>query len=110
MSTTLTAAQRRYSAIVKSRAVRAEQLAPLRAEIAAALAEVGWARAKPVVAAALAPRWHVGGARGPWWDHVGVRSGRRILTGLQAMPRQQRLALGAVTHPPRTIAPEEASR
>jgi hypothetical protein len=110
VSATLTTTQRRHYAVVQSRALRAEQLAPLRAEIAAVIAEVGWARAKPVVAAALEPRWHVGGARGPWWEHVGFRSGERILAGLRAMPRQQRLALGAVTHPLRSIATKEVSR
>jgi len=104
---TLTAEDRRHYAIVKSRARRTEQLAPLRAEIARAIVEVGWARAKPVVVAVLAPRWHVGGARGPWIEHVGVRSGQRILTGLTALPVQGRLPL---TRPISTLKAKEATQ
>ena len=90
---TLTYEDRRHYAIVQARARRAKQLAPLRAEVAAAIAEVGWSRAKPVVTKALGPRWHVGGARGPWIEHVGTRAGTRILAGLRALPVQGRLGL-----------------
>jgi hypothetical protein len=86
-------------AIACAQARRDRDLAPLRTEVAAAIAAVGWRRAKPLVAAALGPRWHVDGPRGPWWEHVGKRSGARILAGLRALPVQGRLALIAERAP-----------
>jgi hypothetical protein len=92
---TRTLAERRRVAIARARARREQELAPLRAEVARAVAAVGWRRAKPVIAQVLGPRWHVGGPRGPWWDHVGRRSGARILAELAALPAQGRLPLRA---------------
>ncbi len=99
---TPTAAERRRAAIAHARARRDHDLAPLRAEVRAAIEAVGWPRAKPLVAQALAPRWHVGGPRGPWWGPVGKRAGARILADLGALPAQGRLALSQ----PRRRVPE----
>jgi hypothetical protein len=86
-----TAAQRR--AIARSREARRIKLAPLHAEIEAAIADVGWRRARPVIQSVLEPL-HVAGRRGRWWERVGVRAGSRILAELREMPCQGRLPFG----------------
>jgi hypothetical protein len=103
---TRTLAERQRLAIARARARRDRDLAPLRAEVAATIAAVGWTRAKPVIAQVIGPRWHVGGPRGPWWEHVGQRSGARILAGLRALPVQGRLDLRPYrpSQPSRSVA------
>lgn len=100
-------ARQRY-AIARAREARREALAPIRSEVADAIALVGWRRAKPVVVAVMAPV-SVSGRHGAWWERVGVRSGARILAGLDAIPRQGRLSLGPASHPPRSLDTEEVA-
>jgi len=69
-----THAERRAFAIAQARERMRVELAPLRAEVAAAIAGVRWRRAKPVVVAVLAPV-PVRGRNGAWWERVGVRAG-----------------------------------
>jgi hypothetical protein len=104
MSTrTLTAHERRRYAIVKTRERRDRELAPLRAEVARAVAEVGWTRARPVVEATMAPV-RVSGPRGVWRSRVGKRIGARILSALAALPVQERFTLSLV-QPGRRVGP-----
>jgi hypothetical protein len=104
MSGRRTLAERRAVAIARARERRDRELVPLRAEVAEAIAAVGWRRARPVVASVLGPRWHVGGPRGTWWEHVGKRSGARILARLRALPVQGRLPFGRTPQPRRNLA------
>jgi hypothetical protein len=103
MSTPTTQAERQAFARARARERRAIELAPLRSEIAHAIEEVGWRRAKPVVATVLAPRWHVGGPKGQWWEHVGKRSGARILAGLKSLPVQSHFDLSTTASQPKRI-------
>jgi hypothetical protein len=70
----------RDRAIAASRARRAAELAPLRAEVVQAIDRVGWRRARPVVAQVLGVR--PSGLHGGWWAKVGKRSGARLLLAL----------------------------
>lgn len=87
-----TALERRAHAIARSRERRAAELAPLRAEVARRVEEVGWRQARPVVEAVMAPL-RVTGPRGAWRHRVGKRTGARLLAGLRALPVQERLTL-----------------
>jgi hypothetical protein len=100
----LTAAGKRNYAIAKTKERRDAELAPLRAEVAAAIAEVGWTRARPVVETVLGPGVRVSGpsSRAAWWHKVGKRSGARILAELAALPVQQRFAL-SLLQPGRSV-------
>ncbi len=108
---TYTALERRRYAIVKGAEHREHDLAPLRAEVARAVAEVGWARARPVVEAVLGPMVRVTGPRGAWRHRVGKRAGARIVAGLGALPVQGRLALRPPSncHAPGVASPGERS-
>ena len=97
-----TALERRSYAIARSAEHRDHELAPLRAEVARAIAEVGWSRARPVVEAVLGPMVRVTGPRGAWRHRVGKRAGARIVAGLGALPVQGRLDIAA--HPRPTVA------
>jgi len=79
-------------AIARSRERRRAELAPLRQQVARAVAEVGWARAKPVVVAAMGPV-KVAGPRGVWAERMGKRAGARILAELRSFPVQGSLPL-----------------
>ena len=94
---------RRSYAIARSRERRADELAPLVAEVDRPVAEVGWRRARPVVEAAMAPV-RVTGPRGAWRHRVGKRCGGRIVAGLAALPAQGRLPL---SQPSRNVHEEE---
>lgn len=100
MTAALTDHERRRRVIAHARDRRTAELAPLRAEVARAVAEVGWTRARPVVEAALGPGIHVSGPRGAWRGRVGKRAGARILAGLAALPAQLALPL---SHPAPTV-------
>jgi hypothetical protein len=102
----VTAAQRQRHAIVKARARREHELAPLRAEVGRLVAEVGWERARPIVEAVMAPV-RVSGPRGVWRSRVGKRTGRRILAELAALPVQEHLDFAA--QPARSLASERRS-
>ena len=96
--------ERRSYAIARSRERRADELAPLVAEVDRAVAEVGWRRARPVVEAAMTPV-RVTGSRGRWRHRVGKRSGGRILAALSALPAQGRLDFAR--HPGRNVPVKE---
>lgn len=99
--------ERRARAIARSRQRRADELAPLLAEVDRAVAEVGWLRARPVVVGVMAPV-PVTGPRGAWRRRLGKRTGARLLAELTALPVQVRLPLG-FEHPshPRPTLTEE---
>ena len=86
---TLSAHERRRYAIKKAGERRAEELAPLVAEVDALVAEVGWSRARPAVEEAMAPV-RVTGPRGAWRRRVGKRNGARLLAGLSGIPTPRR--------------------
>lgn len=96
----LTAHECRRYAIARSAERRDRELAPLRAEVARAVAEVGWSRARPVVEATFGPRVRVSGPRGAWRSRVGKRAGARLLAGLRGMPVQEHLPLVVVAAQP----------
>jgi hypothetical protein len=97
-ATATTALERRAHAIARSRERRAAELAPLRAEVARRVSEVGWERARPVVEAAMAPV-RVSGPRVVWRQRVGRRTRTRVLAALGALPVQGRLCLPVTEHP-----------
>jgi hypothetical protein len=80
---------------------RAAQLAPLHAEIGAAIERLGWRRARPIVADVIGHA--TGGCHGSWRRKVGKRNGARLLARLQAEPVQ------GVLFDPRTI-PRRSAR
>lgn len=83
-------------AIACARARRAVELAPLRADVAAAVDHVGWHGARPVVEAVLGVR--ASGRHGGWWSKVGKRSGARLLAALaEVEPEPRQLRLPAVS-------------
>ena len=102
-----TEARRRY-AVARAGEVRREALAPIRSEVAAAIAEVGWRKAKPVVVAVMAPVG-VTGRHGTWWHYVTKRRATRLLAGLHAIPRQGRLFGERTLQPPRSLDTEEVA-
>lgn len=61
-------------------AARREELLPLRAEVADAIEQVGWRRARPVVEEVLGV--HASGPHGGWWGRVGKRSAPKLLRAL----------------------------
>ncbi|HVC14459.1 MAG TPA: hypothetical protein VND62_06330 [Acidimicrobiales bacterium] len=99
----LTGDQRKRYAIARTRERRADELAPLLAQVDRSVAEVGWRRARAVVADAMAPV-RVTGPRGAWRRRMGKRTGARILAGLSTLPVQGRLPLNA--QPGRTLTRE----
>ncbi|MDA8310236.1 MAG: hypothetical protein M0Z46_06420 [Actinomycetota bacterium] len=99
MSAALTAHERRRYAIRKAGERRAEELAPVLAEVDRLVAEVGWATARPVVEAVMAPV-RVTGPRGVWRHRVGKQTGGRLLAALGTLPVQCTLPL---TRPRLTI-------
>jgi hypothetical protein len=90
VTATRSLAQRRAIAYARER--RESELAPLRVQVARAVAEVGWTRARPVVAEVMAPV-PVHGPHGRWGRRIGKRNGRRLLAALSALPVQGRLGL-----------------
>lgn len=106
-------AERQAYAIARAREERRVELAPLRQEVANAIAVLGWRRAGPVVRAVMAPV-PVSGLHGGWWSVVGKRNGARLLealAGVSEPPRQRRFAFEPlVTHPIRTLECQEATR
>jgi hypothetical protein len=89
---TRSAEELRTFAVARAMERRRAELTPLGSEIAAAIARVGWRRARPVIVSVLAPV-PVSGPHGAWWERVGKRSGTRIPAGLRALSVQGRLDL-----------------
>ena len=78
---------RQEAAIAASRALRQQQLYPLRLAISDEIERVGWRTARPVIAEALGlDAAAVRGVHGGWWARVGYRAGPRVLARLQALP------------------------
>jgi hypothetical protein len=68
-------------AILFSRARRRAQLAPLHAEIGAAIDRLGWRTGRPIVEDTL--DLHCSRRHGAWWQKVGQRNGTRLLEALE---------------------------
>jgi hypothetical protein len=84
--------QRRAQIIRRARSRRESELGPLRAHLAILISEVGWTRARPIVASVLG--YQPTSPRGSWLKHMGKRNARRIVAGLGNLPGQRRLPLG----------------
>jgi hypothetical protein len=80
---------RRTRAIRAARRRRTRELAPLHAQIAAAIEQIGWRTARPLVIA-IVGHAH-GGRHGGWWHKVGKRNGTKLLAALHAVPLQPTL-------------------
>jgi hypothetical protein len=80
------AERRRMRAIVAAQLRRQRQLEPLHADIAHAIEQLGWRRARPIVIDVIGNAR--GGRRGTWWRNVGKRNGTKLLGRLQAEPVQ----------------------
>ena len=89
---TLTEHQRRQRIIARARDTRAADLSPLRAEVMALVAAVGWDRARPIVVEVMSPV-KVSGPSGVWRSRIGKRTGARLVTALSVLPVQERLPL-----------------
>ena len=85
---------RQQQAIAHTRREQAAQRAELIAQVDAAVAEVGWSAARPVVVSVLGPGVPVSGARGRWRHLLRKRNGGRLLADLAALPVQERLRFG----------------
>jgi len=97
-------------AIAHARREQAARRAVLVAQVDAAIAAVGWEQARPCVVAVLGPNVPVSGPRGRWRGLLRVRSTRRLLAMLDALPAQQHLALSVLSpppHPPTTLTTSE---
>jgi hypothetical protein len=88
---------RQRTAVLDAMARRRDELAPLLEEIDAYIAEVGWRRAREVIAETIYPS-ELGASdlpviakRGPWRYRVGKRNGKRILAALSELPVEGRL-------------------
>jgi hypothetical protein len=82
---------RQAYAISRARLQRNAELATLRASIIGLVADVGWQRARPVIASVLG---HVPNhPRGAWSKHLGKRKATRIIAALRTLPAQGRLEL-----------------
>src|SRR5689334_16716117 len=81
-----TAEWRRQRAIRAARQRRARELAPIHAEIAHAIEQLGWHTARPIVADTIGHAH--GGRNGSWRHKVGKRNGTRLLARLHAIPVQ----------------------
>ena len=90
---TLTAHERQRYAIGKARERRTGELAPIRAEVARLVADVGWSRARPVLREVLGPHVLLSRPAGRWRAKVGKRAGARIVAALSALPVQQTFPL-----------------
>jgi hypothetical protein len=84
--------QRRAQIIRRARSRREAELAPLRANLAILIREVGWKHARPIVASVLG--YQPTSPRGSWLKRTGKRNAHRIVTELGTLPGQRRLPLG----------------
>ena len=95
-------AERQRFAIHRAKERSAVERAALVAQVDAAVAAVGWHRARPQVAAVL-PGVPLSGPRGRWRRLLRKASGRRLLAELAALPVQGRLALRPPSQPSPTV-------
>jgi len=101
-------------AIARYRREQTARRAALVAEVDTAIAMVGWAQAKPYVLAVLGSGVPVSGPRGRWRSLLRVRSTRRLLAMLDALPAQLPLPLVAaaeqLAHRCRSVPTQEVPR
>lgn len=85
---------RREHAIAAATVARRDQLLPARLQVAEAIEQVGWRRARPVVEEVLGV--HAAGPHGGWWSKVGKRNSRALLLALGHKAEDGQLCLPEV--------------